>query len=983
MLHPFSLVLFNEAPVGSRPILTLCAQTIVERGSRQSGVALIERLRSVMKVPYFLRAALLVFSSAVSAQTYTFGTLAGAPGSVGHADGLARNARFFHPGTMTTDAVGNLYVADAQNVIRKITPAGAVTTLGGAMGEYQFAFPNGLAADTLGNLYVSEYGNYGIRKITPAGSVVTVIDAYSGLVTFARSLAVDRTGTLFATFDNAVVKIAAGGTLTVLAGLFSSPGVGNVVPGVDNSGSADGPGAVARFNKPTSIAIDAMGNLFVADAANDTIRKITPAGAVTTLAGLARTPGSTDGGGANARFNNPTSLAIDSEGNLFVADTGNNTVRMITPAGVVTTIAGLAGSAGSGDGAGAAARFNGPQGIALDSVGTIYVADSENNTIRKISSSGVVTTLAGLAPNSSTGSTDAAGYDARFSAPLGIALGSAGNVIVADTNNNTIRQITAAGVVTTLAGSAGDAGSVDGTSAARFNQPTGVAVDSFGTIYVADRGNHIIRAIAPSGNVRTFAGAAGIAGSADGPVARARFFSPSGVAVDSGGNLLVADTGNHTIRRITPAGSVSTVAGVAGSPGNVDGSAGIARFTEPVGVAVDGGGGVYVADRGNRSIRKIGADGTVSTFAVVPTRARGGIPIPNGLAVDTTGNVYIADSGYHAIRKISPNGTMALISGETGISGMGFYTDGTGRLAFFDTPSGIAVDGAGIVYVADTNNDVIRRGVPTARLVNLSVRGVAGAGANSLIVGFTLGEGTERQQTQTPILVRGIGPTLAAFGVNDVLSDPTLLVTLADGGLIAQNDDWDPALATNPYTMSVGAFPLPTRSKDAAIFSYPSTGSYNVQLGNGSGSATGVALVELYDAGDEANPTRLTNLSCRAAVGTGGNILIAGFVVGSGPNKSVLIRGIGPALAQFGVAGVLANPKIQIFRGAALVAENDNWGGGDGLVSAFDQTGAFALPAGSTDAALLATLLPGAYTVQLSGVGGTSGVGLVEVYEIR
>ena len=315
-------------------------------------------------------------------------------------------------------------------------------------------------------------------------------------------------------------------------------------------GSTDGTGSAARFNLPYAVAVDTAGNVFVADGANHTIRKITSAGVVTTLAGTAGSSGSTDGTGSAARFYFPFGVAVDSAGNVFVADSLNHTIRKITSAGVVTTLAGTAGSSGSTDGTGSAARFSQPEGVAVDSAGNVFVADSNNFTIRKVTSAGVVTTLAGLA--GSGGSADGTGSAARFSQPQGVAVDSAGNVFVADASNYTIRKVTSAGVVTTLAGLAESSGSTDGTgSAARFNLPRKVAVDTSGNVYVADSANHTIRKITSAGVVTTLAGTAGSSGSTDGTGSAARFNVPYGVAVDSDGMVFVADTFNYTIRSST------------------------------------------------------------------------------------------------------------------------------------------------------------------------------------------------------------------------------------------------------------------------------------------------------------------------------------------------------------------------------------------------------------------------------------------------
>src|ERR1017187_2048500 len=346
--------------------------------------------------------------------------------------------------------------------------------------------------------------------------------------------------------------------------LGDTPYTFTTLAGMSNSsvGSADGMGSAARFYSPVGVAVDSAGNVYVADTYNHTIRKVTPAGLVTTLAGSAGWRGGADGTGSGARFYGPTGVAVDSAGNVYVADAGNNEIRKVTPAGVVTTLAGNTVSSGSADGTGSAARFYQPTGVAVDSAGNVYVADARNNTVRKVTSAGVVTTLVGSA--GSSGSVDGTGSAARFYQPTGVAVDSAGNVYVADAGNNTIRKVMPAGVVTTLAGSAGWDGGADGTSSvARFYGPAGVAVDSAGNVYVADRENNTIRKVAPAGVVTTLAGSAW-AGSADGTGAAAQFYLPYGVAVDSAENIYVADTYNHTIRKVTAAGMGTTLAGSAG-----------------------------------------------------------------------------------------------------------------------------------------------------------------------------------------------------------------------------------------------------------------------------------------------------------------------------------------------------------------------------------------------------------------------------------
>ncbi|HWD19317.1 MAG TPA: protein kinase [Verrucomicrobiae bacterium] len=320
-------------------------------------------------------------------------------------------------------------------------------------------------------------------------------------------------------------------------------------------------------------------------------------------------------------------------------------------AGPGIILAGAPGNLGSADGPSSAARFHAPEGIVVDGSGAVFVADAGNNAIRKISPDGVVSTFAGLP--GSHGSIDSGGSAARFWAPFGLALDGAGNLYVADLANSAIRKITSDGVVSTLAGLAGDAGSADGLGIhAQFRNPWSVAVDTNGVVYVADASNFTIRKVTPTGQVSTMAGAAGMLGSADGPASAARFWEPRGIAVDKAGALYITDSGNHTIRKITRDGLVVTLAGSAGNPGNVDGVGADARFASPQGIAVAADGFIYVAEPENRRLRRINADGVVSTIPR-PAASVGGAGFrPSQVAVSVTGDLYVTDSTASVIWKI-------------------------------------------------------------------------------------------------------------------------------------------------------------------------------------------------------------------------------------------------------------------------------------------------------------------------------------------
>ncbi len=336
----------------------------------------------------------------------------------------------------------------------------------------------------------------------------------------------------------------------------------------------------------------------------------------TTLSGNT-VAGSADGTTASANFNLPTAVAVDSAGNVYIADTQNSTIRRIGTNQIVTTVAGLAGSVGAVDGTTNISRFYAPQGLAVDAGGNLYVADTANGTIRKIGTNGIVSTLAGSA--GTLNSFDGIGTNANFFHPEGIAFDGAGNLYIADTWNHTIRKITAAGSVTTLAGLAGYVGSSDGTnSKARFNRPAGIAVDGATNVFVTDSMNHTIRKISPGGAVTTIAGLPGCWGRADGTNSTARFFQPQGVAVDGAGNVFVSDSGNQTIRKLSLSGTnwiVTTVAGFSGTAGHLNGTGDKARFSFPGGLAANGAGYLYLADAGNNSIRRESFE--LTTFGVL------------------------------------------------------------------------------------------------------------------------------------------------------------------------------------------------------------------------------------------------------------------------------------------------------------------------------------------------------------------------------
>lgn len=922
-------------------------------------------------------------------ERYPFSTFAGnPPGSV---DGTGANARFNLPESVAVDADGNVYVADtANNVIRKITPAGLTSTLAGLAGSSgsdngqgsaaRFNSPVGIAVDSLGNLYIGDTLNDCVRKITPAGLVTTVAgspgesgsaDGNGGAARFfsPRGLAIDGSGNIYvADSDNGTIrKITPSGDVTTIAGTAG------------NFGSNNGNGASASFAFPSSVAIDGSGNVYVADMFNSTIRKITSAGDVSTFAGKPAVRGSTDATGGNARFNFPEGVAVDTAGNVYVADGSNQTIRKITPAGVVSTLAGSPLQKGAADGSGSSARFFDPTGLAVGGDGAVYVADRNNNAIRKITSGGSVSTLAGAVGG--TSSADGIGSAARFDGPGGVALDGSGNLYVADTENHTIRKITPGAAVTTVAGSAGSSGATDGTgSAARFNAPSGVAVDLLGNVYVADSGNHTIRKITPAGATTTLAGEAGVNGSSDGGSA-AHFDGPSGIAVDSLGNVYVADTFNSTIRKITPAGEVSTFAGSAGVFGSADGTGGAASFNLPGAIAVDADGNLFVADTANSTIRKISSAGVVTTLAgsaesagsADGTGENARFNNPEGIAVDSLGNVFVADTANSVIRKITSAGVSSTIAGVPGTDGS---TDGRGSAAHFNNLRGIAVDAAGFVYVGDTQSNTIRRGGPTAasQALNISTRAQVQDGDNVLIGGFIITGSAPKQ-----VIIRALGPSLAQQNVAGPLVNPTLELHDANG-LAASNDDWK----TNDETeesqeAAIRATGLaPNSESESVILVTLAPNHPYTAIVRGKDGTTGVALVEVYD----LNPTTdslFANISTRGLVGTGDDVLIGGFILGNNAAERVVVRALGPSLANKGVSGVLQDTVLELHDMNGSVITNDDWN----ATQAAELQAVGLGPDDPRESAILATLPPGPYTAIVRGKNGTTGVGLVEIYDVQ
>ena len=396
-------------------------------------------------------------------------------------------------------------------------------------------------------------------------------------------------------------------------------------------------------------------------------------------------------------------------------------------------------------------------------------------------------------------------------------------------------------------------------------------------------------------------------------------------------------------------------------------------FNSPAGVAEDSSGNVYVADDLNDTIRKVTPGGVVSTLVPRGTTEEGQYLFtdPLGVAVDGAGNVYVADTFNGRIGKITPGRVVSILGGlDTSVARFDHAgDDGSGSAARFDTPRGIAVDNAGNVYVADTENEMIRRGVPppVGQLLNISTRLGVNTGDNVLIGGFKISGSANRQ-----VLLRALGPTLHSFGINDALVDPVLELHDGAGTLLVANDNWkDTQQASIDATGKA-----PSNDLEPAILRTLPPGGYTAIV-RGKNNTVGVGLVEAYVV-DQAVGARLTNLSTRGFVDVNQNVMIGGFICGN--DVSVVVRALGPTLAQFSVPNVLADPTLELRdENGTLITSNDNWG--DNQEGEIEATGL--APPGETESAVIITRPASNTTAIVHGKNNTTGNALVEAYSLN
>jgi hypothetical protein len=634
----------------------------------------------------------------VAAGTGIITTVAGTGTPGYNGDAFAATAAWLNgPIGLAVNASGDLFIADEKNHrIRKVSAAtGVISTVaglgdrgccgdGGFATEANLNFPAAVAVDAAGTLFIADSNNFRLRRVDPVTNIITTLagtgtPGYNGdgvataaRLSFAYGVTVDTAGNVYiADSGNDRIRkiVLSTGIISTVAGT-----------GVAGFGGEAGPAVAARIFHPEGITVNGAGDVYFGDAFNLRIRMLNvTTGLLTTVAGSG-VPGSEgDSGEATAgQLADPAAVTVDAAGNLYIADYANHRVRKVSAfhdTRRLSTLAGTGLPGYNGEGAATGARLYSPEGVAVDSMGNVYVADSTNSRVRKITPGGVISTLAGNGLSSSSGDGGPAGQ-ASVGFPLGVAVDSAGNVYIADNLNQRIRKVTAAnGIITTMAGNGTSGPPGDGGKAteAGLNRPTAVAVDGAGNIYIAE-GVRIRKVTAATGVITTVAGNGTKGDGGDGARATSAQLSwPHGIAVDTAGNLYIADYDTHRVRMVAAAtGIISTLAGT-GAAGYT-GEAGLAvnaQLSFPSGVTVDAQGSVFITDQNNRRVRKVAA-GVITTVVGsgdcgVPTACSdpnyptfggdggaataGQLSFPNGIAVDAAGSLYVADRDNHRIRK--------------------------------------------------------------------------------------------------------------------------------------------------------------------------------------------------------------------------------------------------------------------------------------------------------------------------------------------
>jgi trimeric autotransporter adhesin len=668
---------------------------------------------------------------------------------------LATSTLLGRPGSVVVDASGNLYIADSSNsrILMVTKSTGIVTAVagngtfdysgdGGVATAAQLGNPTGVAVDASGNLYFADTSSNRIRMVTKSTGIINTVagngssDGYSGdgglatsaTVPYPTGVAVDASGNIYITVKTARILMVtkSTGIITTVAGKGTA--------GYEGDG---GLATSATMRYPTGITVDASGNIYFADSDNNCIRMVTKStGIITTVAGV-RTSAiyeyfSGDGGPAtSATMRSPRDVAVDASGNIYISDSGNNRIRMVTKStGIITTVAGKGTAGYGGDGRLAtSAKLYSPDGITVDASGNIYFADSDNNRIRMVTkSTGVISVAAGDGTVGYAGNAVQA-TSARLYSPRGVTSDASGNIYITDWYSNTIRMMEkTTGIITIVAGNTsfygvngvgGYGGDGGPATLATLYHPRDVAVDASGNIYIADSDNHRVRMVMKStGVISTVAGTGSAGYSGDGSLATScKLSAPRGVALDASGNIYIAEVAKSRILMVTKStGIITTVAGTGTVGYSGDGGlATSATVSNPTGMTFDASGNLYFADR-NRVRMVTKSTGIITTVAGTGTAGYSGdgglatsarINLALSVAVDALGNLYIADAYNNRIRMVTKS--TGIITTVAGTGTAGYSGDGgQATLGMMDRPFGITIDTAGTIYVSDTFNDRLR-----------------------------------------------------------------------------------------------------------------------------------------------------------------------------------------------------------------------------------------------------------------------------------
>ncbi|MBI3679153.1 MAG: hypothetical protein HY235_01925 [Acidobacteria bacterium] len=578
--------------------------------------------------------------------------------------------------------------------------------------------PRAMCIDRAGNIYVADERNSRIRKIAPGGIITTLARNIEAI-----DIVCDAAGENFYVLTgNYIYRINSQGGIGVYAGDGRAAFFGD-----------GGPANKASFDA-LGIALDEQGALYIADSWNDRIRKISRDGVISTIAGTANFGFGGDGEPATgARLNFPYGIAVDRGGAIYIGDTGNHRIRRIDANGIIRTIAGSGNAGASGDGGAATlAMLRFPSRIAVDSSGNTYFTDDDNR-IRRITPASIISAFAGTGEYGFAGDKEDA-VKARlngFNSPLGIAVDSRSNVYIADVDNDRIRVVDSSGKIDSIAGVLHYAGDGGQATRAVMKFPTGVVVDRSGTIYITDTENHRIRSVSPQGIINTFLGS-GLSAYQDGPVAAAQTPYPRGLISDGGSTLYFADFSK--IRKITAAGSVATVAGTGTRGfGGDDSLATVARLNRPYNIAIDAENNIYFADNLNHRVRKVTADGTISTVAGNGNAGFSGdfgpaknarLLFPRGVALDRNGVLYIADTVNNRIRVVDKSGVITTFAGTGECCSSG--DNGPASKAKLGLPTGLVFDAQGNLLIAEWDGNQVRRVDRNGVITTIAGTGQAG-----------------------------------------------------------------------------------------------------------------------------------------------------------------------------------------------------------------------------------------------------------------